>query len=339
MNAMANTHQPVLALRDLVIEIGTAAGALRPVDKVSFTVGRGEILGLVGESGSGKSMTGLAILGLLDAPLRIGGGSIGFLGRDLVGLDERELRRLRGNRLAMIPQNPMSALNPTMRIADQMIDAITTHAPIRRRAAWERARDALGRMGVPSPEERLACYPHELSGGMRQRVVIATALLNQPALIIADEPTTALDVTIQAQILHQVSRLCREEHTAMVWITHDLSVVAGLADRIAVMYAGQIAEIGTVDDVLDRPAHPYTSGLIRSVPANRTEGREFFQIPGGLPRLDGPPPGCRFQPRCERATAACGMPPPIRQVGTGRTVHCHHHIEGVADAATQDATP
>ncbi|HTV71408.1 MAG TPA: ABC transporter ATP-binding protein [Rhizobiaceae bacterium] len=239
----------------------------RLVDDVSFEVGRGEFLGLVGQSGSGKSMTGLAIPGLLPAPCHTVSGSIVFDGMDLAGMAEAQLRRLRGRRIGMVFQNPMSTLSPTLRIGTQIVDAILAHERIDKPLAWQKSRDALGRVGIPAPDERMAAYPHQLSGGMRQRVAIAIAMINDPDLVIADEPTTALDVTIQAQILHQVQKLAAERDAAFIWISHDLSVVAGLVDRIAVMHDGSIIEQGSTDQVLDAPRHPFTRRLIASIPS------------------------------------------------------------------------
>ena len=249
---------PALEVRDLRTHFFTRAGVVKAVDGVSFSVEPGRVLGLVGESGSGKTVTGFSLLGLVDPPGRIAGGSILFRGHDLTKLSEAEMRDLRGNRIAMIFQDPMMTLNPVLRIDTQMIETVKAHAKVSTAEARARSRDALGLVGIPSPEERLSAYPHQFSGGMRQRVAIAIALLHRPDLIVADEPTTALDVTIQAQILFEVQKLCATQGTAMIWITHDLSVVAGLADDIAVMYAGRIVETGPVAQVLDRPMHPYT---------------------------------------------------------------------------------
>ncbi|MBM3570460.1 MAG: ABC transporter ATP-binding protein, partial [Alphaproteobacteria bacterium] len=302
---------PVLAVSGLRTHFFTRAGVVKAVDGVDFALGRGEILGLVGESGSGKSITGFSILGLVDPPGRVVEGSIRFDGRELVGLSEEELRHLRGRRIGMVFQDPMMTLNPVLRIDTQMIEAVQAHDAVDRATARERARAALGKVGIPSPDERLAAYPHQFSGGMRQRVAIAIALLHDPALIVADEPTTALDVTIQGQILHEIQGLCRKSGTALIWITHDLSVVASLADRICVMYAGRIVETGTVDEVLDAPAHPYTKGLLGSVPGNNRRGRPLAQIPGMTPSPLNLPAGCAFRARCPRADEACGAEPPV----------------------------
>jgi peptide/nickel transport system ATP-binding protein len=302
----------------------TRAGTVRAVDGISFSVARGQVLGLVGESGSGKSVTGFSIIGLVDPPGRIASGKILFHGRDLTKLDERELRDLRGNRIAMIFQDPMMTLNPVLRIDTQMIETVLAHANVSRAEARARARDALGMVGIPSPEERLSAYPHQFSGGMRQRVAIAIALLHRPDLIIADEPTTALDVTIQAQILSEVQKLTRDVGTALIWITHDLSVVAGLADTIAVMYAGRIVEAGSVADVLDRPLHPYTHGLIGSVPSRNQRGSKLRQIPGMTPSLLNLPVGCAFRTRCARADEKCADDPLTAEHFPGHTLRCFH---------------
>lgn len=315
---------PTLDVRHLRTHFFSRAGVLPAVDDVSFTLERGKILGLVGESGSGKSVTGFSIMGLVDAPGRIVGGEIRFQGRDLIGMSARERRHLQGNRIAMIFQDPMMTLNPVLRIDAQMIEAVRAHSSFNRKQAWELSRDTLGMMGIPSPEERLRAYPHQLSGGMRQRVAIAIAMLHRPDLIIADEPTTALDVTIQAQILSEVQKLARLHGTALIWITHDLSVVAGLADEVAVMYAGRIVEHGKVDAVLDQPLHPYTSGLIGSLPSNNQRGQRLRQIPGMTPNLLDLPPGCPFAARCSRVSAACVQRPDITQPLPQRLVRCFH---------------
>ena len=319
---------PILEVQDLRTYFYTKAGIARAVDGVSFTVERGQIMGLVGESGCGKTVTGFSIMGLVDPPGRVAGGRILFDGQDLAVADDRSLRHIRGNRIAMVFQDPMMTLNPVLRIDTQMIEALKAHRKIDRRVAVERACEALEQVGMPSPEDRLKAYPHQLSGGMRQRVAIAIALLNRPDLIIADEPTTALDVTIQGQILYQVQKLCRETGTALIWITHDLAVVAGLADRVCVMYAGRIVEQGTVDEVLDRPLHPYTKGLIGSVPSHTRRGHRLAQIPGMTPSLLGLPAGCPYRPRCPRGDDACGQVPESTTPAAGRAVRCFHpHLE------------
>jgi len=314
-----------IEVRNLRTHFFTRAGVVKAVDDVSFSVGRGQVLGLVGESGSGKTVTGFSIIGLIDPPGRIAGGSIFYQGQDLAKLSERDMRALRGNRIAMIFQDPMMTLNPVLRIDTQMIEAVQAHDTVGREDARRRARDALGMVGIPSPEERLHAYPHQFSGGMRQRVAIAIALLHNPDLLIADEPTTALDVTIQAQILAEVQKLAIEHGTALIWITHDLSVIAGLADRIAVMYAGRIVEAGDAASVLDRPLHPYTHGLIGSVPSRNKRGEKLRQIPGTTPDLMSLPPGCAFRQRCTHADAACDTEPPATQ-NDGRDLRCFHPV-------------
>lgn len=315
---------PTLEVRDLRTHFFTRAGVVRAVDGVSFSVDRGEVLGLVGESGSGKTVTGFSVLRLVDPPGRIVGGSILFKGRDLAALPEREMRGLRGNRIAMIFQDPMMTLNPVLRIDTQMMETVLAHEDVSRDAARQRCRDTLGMVGIPSPDERLLSYPHQFSGGMRQRVAIAIALLHRPDLIVADEPTTALDVTIQAQILAEVQRLAREQGTALIWITHDLSVVAGLADRIAVMYAGRVVETGPVETILDDPLHPYTQGLIGSVPSRNRRGARLRQIPGMTPSLLALPDGCAFRTRCDRATEICRDEPGLSEPAPGVAVRCFH---------------
>lgn len=325
MNALQTAVLPAtLEVRGLSTSFHTRDGILPAVREVSLRLQPGRILGLVGESGSGKSVTGFSIMGLVDAPGRISAGEILFQGRDLTRLSARELRHLQGNRIAMIFQDPMMTLNPVLRIDTQMIEAVQAHNPMNRRQARQHASDTLAAMGIASPEERLRAYPHQLSGGMRQRVAIAIALLHRPDLIIADEPTTALDVTIQAQILGEVQKLVREQGTALIWITHDLSVVAGLADEVAVMYAGRIVEQGSVDAVLDRPLHPYTQGLIDSLPSRNQRGQRLRQIPGMAPDLLSMPAGCAFAERCCRASSACAVQPPAVEIEPGRSLRCFH---------------
>ncbi len=320
------TPQPVIEIEELQTHFFTGSGVVKAVDGISFSIARGEVLGLVGESGSGKTVTGFSILGLVDPPGRVVGGSMRFLGRELVGLDDQQMRQLRGKNIAMIFQDPMMTLNPVLRIDTQMIEAITAHQKVSRATALQRARESLLRVGIASPDERLKSYPHQFSGGMRQRVAIAIALLNEPDLIIADEPTTALDVTIQAQILFEAQKLCRETGTSMIWITHDLTVVAGLADKICVMYAGRDVEQGRIDQVLDKPMHPYTDGLIGSVPSRNTHGERLKQIPGMTPSLLNLPPGCAFHERCTYASAQCQTAPPITRLDAARSYRCFHPL-------------
>ncbi len=320
---------PTLDVRNLKTHFFTKAGVARAVDGVSFRVGKGEVVGLVGESGSGKSVTGFSIIGLVDPPGRVVSGEVLFNGQNLIGLSPEKMRKLRGNRIAMIFQDPMMTLNPVLRVDTQMVETIRAHdSSISKRDALARARDALGQVGIPAPDERLRSYPHQFSGGMRQRVAIAIALLNKPDLIIADEPTTALDVTIQGQILYEAQKLCRETGTSMIWITHDLAVVAGLADKICVMYGGRIVEQGAIDDVLDHPVHPYTRGLLGSVPGHNTRGQRLYQIPGMAPSLLNLPEGCAFQARCPKADEACKQEPEITEPVKGREVRCFHpHLD------------
>jgi peptide/nickel transport system ATP-binding protein len=323
---MSSARAPLLEVDGLRMHFFTKAGVVKAVDDVSLTVDRGRILGLVGESGSGKSMTGYSIMGLVDAPGRIVGGSIRLNGTELTGLDDAAWRRLRGNRVAMIFQDPMMTLNPVLRIDTQMIEAVLAHHRISRESARERCREALGRVGIAAPEERLRGYPHHFSGGMRQRVAIAIALLNAPDLIIADEPTTALDVTIQGQILFEMQKLCRETGAGLIWITHDLSVISGLADEVCVMYAGRIVESGTVDDVIEHPMHPYTRGLLDSVPSRNAPGRPLAQIPGMTPSLLRLGEACAFSERCSRVSDACRAAPATRLVAPGRALRCFNPI-------------
>lgn len=301
----------------------TRDGVAKAVDGVSFEVGRGEILGLVGESGSGKSITGFSILGLVDPPGRVASGKILFQGQELVGRSQSEMRALRGKKIAMIFQDPMMTLNPVLSIETQMVETVRAHDRVSKAEARVRAVEALGLVGIPSPDERLAAYPHQFSGGMRQRVAIAIALLHRPELIIADEPTTALDVTIQSQILAVIQGLSREFGMSLIWISHDLGVVAGLAHRIAVMYAGRIVETGQTDTVLDRPVHPYTIGLMRSVPANLERGETLTPIPGMAPPPLGRPAGCPFRLRCFAATSTCETEPE-ETVDGGHRWRCFH---------------
>ncbi len=313
---------PLLDVTNLVTEFATRDGLLRAVDGVSLSVARGEVLGLVGESGSGKSVTGFSILGLVDPPGRIASGSVVFDGQELIGLPENRLRQLRGRRIAMVFQDPMMTLNPVLSIETQMVEAVLAHQNASKAAARERALEMLGRVGIASPASRLAQYPHQFSGGMRQRVAIAIALINRPDLVIADEPTTALDVTVQGQILFEMQKLVRESGSALIWITHDLAVIAGLADRVAVMYAGRIVEQGAAAEVLELPAHPYTRGLLDSVPANNATSRRLKQIPGMTPSLLRLAPGCAFRERCERAAERCIDMPELKLHGA-RHVRCH----------------
>lgn len=315
----------MLEIKGLKTEVVTEQGNVTLIDDINLSLASGEVMGLVGESGSGKSVTGLSIMGLLDKPVQITSGQILFKGRDLRSASQKELRSIRGNRIAMIFQDPMSTLNPVLRVDTQMMEVVHAHETVSKQVARERARDALGMVGIPSPEERLSAYPHQFSGGMRQRVAIAIALLMSPDLIIADEPTTALDVTIQAQILSIVQKLAREKGTALIWVTHDLSVVAGLAEKLSVMYAGRVVEQGSTADLLRRPLHPYTNGLIASLPAHNQRGARLRQISGTTPSVTNMPKGCAFRPRCSSATEICLTAPALVPV-EGRLLRCFHPV-------------
>lgn len=320
--------QSLLSVRGLRTEFETRAGTLVAVNEVSFDLEPGRVLGLVGESGSGKSVTGFSLLGLVDPPGRIASGEILFQGRDLVSLSETQLRRIRGSEIAMIFQDPMMTLNPVLRIDTQMVEALSPTIGLSRREALERAELALAEVGIPSPRERLTSYPHELSGGMRQRVAIATAFLNRPKLIVADEPTTALDVTIQSQILSVAQKMCDAHGTALIWITHDLSVVAGLADEIAVMYAGRLVEKGPADMIIRHPKHPYTMGLLNSVPGSHVAGERLYQIPGMTPNLLSLGKECPFSARCSQQNELCRIAPDETLHGS-RVVRCHNKMETI----------
>jgi peptide/nickel transport system ATP-binding protein len=325
---------PVLAVEGLRTQFSGEDGIVTAVEDVSFTVAAGETFGIVGESGSGKSVTAYSILGLIDPPGEIVAGAIRYRGRDLRALSERGQRRIRGGRIAMIFQDPMTALHPLLRIGEQMVDAILAHRKVSRADARREAVDALARVSIAAPDERLRAFPHQLSGGMRQRVAIAIAMLNQPDLIVADEPTTALDVTTQAQIIHELQQLCRASGTALIWITHDLAVISEIADRVAVMYAGRIVEIGDAATILARPAHPYTRGLLDSVPSRNAGARRLPQIPGSV-QSAATAPGCRFAPRCPRRSERCDNVPPLTTV-EDRALRCFHPhaIVDIAEAAS-----
>jgi peptide/nickel transport system ATP-binding protein len=320
----------VLAVEGLTTHFFTKAGVAKAVNGVSFALAPGEILGLVGESGSGKSVTGFSILGLVDPPGRIVAGSVRLEGEELVGKPQAELRRLRGRRMSMIFQDPLMTLNPVITIGEQMRMAIEAHERVSASAARDRSAAALSRVGIPEAMARLDAYPHQFSGGMRQRAAIAIALLHRPAVVIADEPTTALDVSIQAQILTEMRTLVAESGTALVWISHDLAVVSSLADRIAVMYGGRIVELGPTAEVVASPHHPYTRGLLDSLPSQAAPGAELVQIPGAPPSLIDPPAGCAFAPRCPRADAVCEVMPDLS--GGPRPVRCHHPLSAVLAA-------
>ncbi|MGA7803376.1 ABC transporter ATP-binding protein [Bradyrhizobium sp.] len=315
--------EPVLSVRNLQVDFTTRREKLRAIDGVSFDIANGEVLGVVGESGAGKSVTGLAVIGLIDPPGRIAGGEIYLSGLRIDNLPAEEMRKLRGKRIGMIFQDPLTSLNPLYRIGDQIIETIRTHTNLTEHAARKRAIDLLAEVGIPAPDKRIDGYPHEFSGGMRQRVVIALAICAEPELIIADEPTTALDVSVQAQIIALIKRLGRDHGTAVMLVTHDMGVIAETCDRVAVMYSGRIAEIGPVQDVTSNPLHPYARGLMGAIPTLAGEDRRLVQIPGAMPRLSAIPPGCAFNPRCGLAFDRCRIerPEPIRH--GAQAVACH----------------
>jgi peptide/nickel transport system ATP-binding protein len=315
--------QPVLSVRDLRVEFVTRRGILKAIDGISFDIHKGEVLGVVGESGAGKSVTGSAVIGLIDPPGRIAGGEILLSGMRIDNLPPEEMRRVRGKRIGMIFQDPLTSLNPLYRVSEQLIETIRTHTNLSASGARKRAIDLLAEVGIPAPERRIDSYPHEFSGGMRQRVVIALALCAEPELIIADEPTTALDVSVQAQIISLLKRLGREHGTAIMLVTHDMGVIAETADRVAVMYAGRIAEIGPVRDVVQNPLHPYAKGLMGAIPSLESDADRLVQIPGSMPRLSAIPPGCPFNPRCPYVFDRCRVerPEPIQH--SEHRVACH----------------
>ena len=312
----------LLSVRDLRVEFSTRRGTLVAVDGVSFDIMPGEVLGVVGESGAGKSLTGSAIIGLIEPPGRIGAGEIRLTGERIDHLPPERMRRIRGRRIGMVFQDPLTSLNPLYRIGDQLVETIVTHTNKSRAAARTHALALLTEVGIPAPEARIDNYPHQFSGGMRQRVVIALALAASPKLIIADEPTTALDVSIQAQIIALLKRLCRDHGTAVMLITHDMGVIAETADRVAVMYAGRIVEIGAVRDVVRSPLHPYTIGLMGSIPKPDVDTPRLTQIPGMMPRLTAIPTGCAFHPRCPRAFAPCAIERPDQKTHGRAEVAC-----------------
>ncbi len=313
---------PLLEIERLSVEFVTRRGNLRALDDVSLTMAPGEILGLVGESGAGKSLTGRAIIGLLDPPGRICGGAVRFEGARIDDLPSEQMRKLRGRRIGTIFQDPLTSLDPLQRIGDQLIETIRTHLPLSAKQARERAIALLGEVGLPAPRDRLDAWPHEFSGGMRQRVVIALALACEPSLVIADEPTTALDVSVQAQIIALLRRLSKAHGASVLLVTHDMGVIAEAADRVAVMYAGRIVELGPVADVISRPWHPYARGLMGSIPSLREDVERLAQIPGAMPRIDARPEGCAFAPRCPKVEPRCrlGVPPLI--VAGARAAAC-----------------
>ncbi len=312
----------LLQVKNLKTYFKTRSGVVKAVDGVSFEVAAGASVGIVGESGSGKSVTSLSIMRLIERPGFIAGGEIIFQGRDVVGLSERQFRAVRGRDLALVFQDPMSALNPVYPVGKQIAEALRAHQALTSTQAMERAVELLALVGISAPERRVHDYPHKLSGGMRQRVTIAMALANEPSLLILDEPTTALDVTIQAQILDLVRDLRHRVHTAVLLITHDIGVVAEMCEEVVVMYGGQVMERGHVDQVTRDPQHPYTIGLLTSTPTPEMKGHRLATIGGTVPNPLHMPPGCPFQPRCPQAMDICATPPGLRAVGDGRTVAC-----------------
>ena len=295
----------LLQVQDLVVEFPNRRGTLRALDRISFDIAPGEILGVVGESGAGKSLTGAAIIGLLEPPGRVASGQILLEGRRIDNLPPEPMRHIRGKQIGAIFQDPLTSLNPLYSVGRQLVETIQTHLPVTAAQARERAINLLKDTGIPAAEQRIDHYPHQFSGGMRQRVVIALALAAEPKLIVADEPTTALDVSIQAQIIQLLKRVCRERGAAVMLITHDMGVIAETCDRVAVMYAGRIAEIGPVHHVINQPAHPYTTGLMASIPDMEQDREQLNQIDGAMPRLNAIPRGCAFNPRCPRVFERC----------------------------------
>ncbi len=321
---------PVLSVRDLTVEFPTRRGILTALDGVSFDIAPGEVLGVVGESGAGKSMTGAAVIGLIERPGRIAGGEIRLHGQRIDNLDAAGIRAIRGRRIGMIFQDPLTSLNPLYRISDQIVETIRTHLPMSREEARAKAVALLDRVGIPDAGRRIDDYPHQFSGGMRQRVVIALALCAEPDLVIADEPTTALDVSVQAQIIDVMKDLCAEKGAAIMLITHDMGVIAETADRVAVMYAGRIAEIGPVREVIKDAKHPYSSGLMGAIPRMGANLDRLVQIPGSMPRLSAIPKGCAFNPRCAHVMDRCRTHrPAASEVAPGRRVACWLYPEVV----------
>lgn len=297
--------QPLLQVQNLVVEFPGRRGTLRALDDISFDIAPGEILGVVGESGAGKSLTGAAIIGLLEPPGRVAGGEIRLEGERIDQLSHDKMRHIRGRKIGAIFQDPLTSLNPLYTVGRQLVETIQAHLPVNGAEARRRAISLLQDTGIPAAEQRIDHYPHQFSGGMRQRVVIALALAAEPKLIVADEPTTALDVSIQAQIIQLLKRICKERGAAVMLITHDMGVIAETCDRVAVLYAGRIAEIGPVQEVIHQPAHPYTMGLMASIPDIEVDRERLNQIDGAMPRLNAIPRGCAYNPRCPRVFERC----------------------------------
>jgi peptide/nickel transport system ATP-binding protein len=324
---------PVLSVRDLVVQFPTRRGVLTAVDRISFDIAPGEVVGVVGESGAGKSMTGAAVIGLLEPPGLIAGGEILLKGERIDNLAPEAMRKIRGKRIGMVFQDPLTSLNPLYTVGEQLMETIQTHTRLTNAQARARAIDLLTEVGIPAPDKRIDAYPHQFSGGMRQRVVLALALCAEPELVIADEPTTALDVSVQAQIITLLKNLCKEHGTAVMLITHDMGVIAETADRVAVMYAGRIAEIGPVQDVIKRARHPYTEGLMGSIPSLDATSDRLVQIPGSMPRLTAIPQGCAFNPRCPKVVDRCRVERPDPMAVGGSQVACWLYAAGEEKAA------
>jgi peptide/nickel transport system ATP-binding protein len=329
MNERDTITDPLLEVRDLSIAFDTRRGLLRAVDSISFKLVPGEILGVVGESGAGKSLTGAAIIGLLEPPGHVSGGQILFEGKRIDTLSSEQMRRMRGKKIGAIFQDPLTSLNPLFTIERQLVETIQTHLDLDRGEARQRAIELLAEVGIPAPEKRIDHYPHQFSGGMRQRVVIALAICAQPKLIIADEPTTALDVSIQAQIIAVLKKRCRDHGTAVMLITHDMGVIAETCDRVAVMYSGRLAEIGPVRQVVKEPRHPYTMGLMGSIPTIGAGCKRLTQIMGSMPRLKDIPPGCAFHPRCSEVMEKCSSVKPVPIHINGSEVACLLYEKGM----------
>jgi peptide/nickel transport system ATP-binding protein len=323
----------LLAVEDLTVDFLTPDGTVHAVRGVSFTVAAGETLGIVGESGSGKSVTMLATMGLLPRKTRVG-GSVRFRGEELLGRKPKEIRRFRGSKLAMVFQDPMTSLNPVHKVGKQIAEAMLAHQDVSKRAAWAQAVELLDTVGIPAPGRRADQYPHEFSGGMRQRAMIAMAIVNDPDILIADEPTTALDVTIQAQVLETLDKVKRELNTSIVLITHDLGVISRMADRVAVMYAGEVVETGVIDDIFVTPRHPYTIGLLNSLPRLDTSNTTLTPITGSPPSMVHPPSGCPFHPRCFFRRENCSTDKTnLRDIGLGAHTSACHYAEALSEVA------
>jgi peptide/nickel transport system ATP-binding protein len=323
--------QALLEVKNLRVEFPTRRGVLTAIDDVSFTIAPGEVLGVVGESGAGKSITGTAIIGLLEPPGRIAKGEILLNGKRIDNLPYDDMRKIRGREIGAVFQDPLTSLNPLYTVGRQLTETIQTHTDLNEAAARKRAIELLADTGIPAPDKRVDHYPHQFSGGMRQRVVIALALAVNPKLVVADEPTTALDVSIQAQIIQLLKKLCREHGTAVMLVTHDMGVIAETADRVAVMYAGRVAEIGPVSDVIHKPQHPYTKGLMGSIPVMGADVARLAQIDGAMPRLNAIPKGCAFNPRCPKVFEKCRQDrPELMPAGATQAACWLHQVQKAA---------